>query len=296
MDRPKTRYIAAYDTEYPACLHACAKIREVHEKFSFPATFFIVGQRLEEEGVQYRDLLGNNGLFEIASHTYSHKPLRDHPFCGSAVEPAEIVKEVRLGKQLVEDTFSRPCVGMRPGCGFANALRGDPWLLGEIQSAGFGYVSSQLWGPETTLPALLEPPFTYAADGYPDLWEMPAHGWHENVLKAHNLSDTVQRLLAWPMPDPDLVVPGPVRTPQEEFAVNLRFIDSAVRRGLPYVTFIWHPWSLDRFDPQMCMLDLTFAYVQELGLEPVTFQAEWERLASESGGDHARPCDGLAGR
>ena len=279
MEKPLTRYIAAYDTENPVeCLRACAKIRAVHEKFAFPATFFILGERLEQEGAEYRVVLGNCDLFEIASHTYSHQPLRDHPFCGPAVVPEERVKEVRLGKQWVEDTFSRACVGMRPGCGFADALRGDPWLLGEIQSAGFGYVSSQLWGPETTLPALLERPFAYSDDGFPDLWEMPAHGWHENVLKAHNLSTSTQRLLAWPMPDPDLLLPGPIHTVEEEFAVNRLFIDRAVRDGLPYVSLIWHPWSLERFDPPLRMLELTFAYVQELGLEVSTFQAEWERV------------------
>lgn len=274
-----TRYIAAYDTEEPInCLRACRAIRAVHERFGFPGTFFVVGRLLETEAQGYRDVLGSCDLFEIASHTYSHQMLRDHPFCGPAPSEADRVDEIRLGKQRVEDTFGRACVGLRPGCGFSNALRGDPWLLGEIQSAGFRYVSSLLWGPEMTLPALLERPFAYADDGFPGLWEMPAHGWHENVLKAHNLTTSTQRLLAWPMPDPDLVVPGPVKTPDEEFAVHKRFIDRAVRDGLPYVTLIWHPWSLLRFDPQMRMLELTFSYIRELGLEATTFAAERERM------------------
>jgi hypothetical protein len=277
-----TRYIAAYDTETPQeCLRACSAIRAVHERFAFPGTFFLVGQRLEDEGAEYRAVLGSCALFEIASHTYSHRMLRDHAFCGEAIAPEERVTEIRLGKQRVEDTFQRACVGLRPGCGFDTALRGDPWLLNEIQAAGFGYVSSLLWGPEMTLPAQLERPFCYAADGFPELWELPAHGWHENVLKAHNLSTSTQRLVAWPMPDPDLVVPGPVHTPEEEFAVNKRFIDRAVRDGLPYVSLIWHPWSLARFDPQMRMLELTFAYVQELGLEPTTYADEYRRLAEK---------------
>ena len=83
-----TRYIAAYDTEHPDCLAACRRICQVHERFGFPATFFIVGRRLEEEGAAYRALLGKDLGYEIASHTYSHRMLRDHPFCGAAVEPA----------------------------------------------------------------------------------------------------------------------------------------------------------------------------------------------------------------
>ena len=66
-----TRYIAAYDTEKPVdCLDACKKIRTVHETFDFPGTFFIVGKRLEDEGTEYRAVLGDVPNFEIASHTY----------------------------------------------------------------------------------------------------------------------------------------------------------------------------------------------------------------------------------
>lgn len=276
-----TRYIVAYDTEMQGeCLRACGAIRAIHERFGFPATFFIVGTLLEKEGRAYRSLLGDSAEFEIASHTYSHQMLRDHPFCGLAPSLAERKREIRLGKQRVEDTFARPCVGLRPGCGFTNGLRGDPWLQAEIRAAGFGYVSAWLWGPEYSLPALLERPFSYLPEGGPDLWEMPGHGWHENVLKAHNLTTSIQRLLAWPMPDPELIPPGPLKTPEEEFALNKRFIDKALKLGLPYVSLVWHPWSLVRFDPKLKMLEMTFQYVREIGLEPATFQKEWERLAS----------------
>jgi hypothetical protein len=275
-----TRYIAAYDTEWPECLAACHRIREVHDEFAFPATFFIVGERLEKEGAAYRDLLGDAPAFEIASHTYSHRLLRDHPFGGPAVAGAERQRETRLGKELVEQTFQRPCLGVRPGVGFAHGLRGDPGLVDTVAGAGFGYVSSVLWGPETTIPALLEPPFNYAPEGHPELWELPAHGWHENLLKGHNLTDRPQRIVAWPSPFPEAVPLRPVSTPEEEFAVHRLFIDRAVERGLPYVSLIWHPWSLARFDPGMRMLRLVFSYVRDRGLEPTTYAAEWRRAAT----------------
>jgi peptidoglycan/xylan/chitin deacetylase (PgdA/CDA1 family) len=276
-----TRYIAAYDTEKPRdCLAACQTIRQVHEAFDFPGTFFIVGKRLEEEGAEYHAVLGDVPQFELASHTYSHLILRDHPFCGRAPELAVRTHELTRGKDLIEQTFQRPCPGLRPGCGFHTALRGDPWLVAQVAAAGFGYISSLLWGPETTVPALLEPPFPYAAEGHPDLWELPGHGWHENLLKGHNLTVKVQRILAWPSPFPEAVPLGPIHTPEEEFAINKLFIDKAVALELPYVSLIWHPWSLGQFDPAMTMLKRTFAYVRELGLEPTTYAAEWRRLAT----------------
>jgi peptidoglycan/xylan/chitin deacetylase (PgdA/CDA1 family) len=280
-----TRYIAAYDTEMAEdCLAACWQIRQIHERFAFPATFFITGERLETEGAEYVEAFGScvqgqNSLFEIASHTYSHRMLRDHPFCGPAVKPEERLKEIRRGKELVEQVFDRPCYGLRPGCGFVGGLRGDPWLVEAVTEAGYGYVSSLLWGPEYTVPALLESPFTYATEGHPELLEMPRHGWHENLLKGHNLTDQPQRIVAWPSPFPEAVPLSPIQTPEQEFAVNRLFIDRAVELGLPYVSLIWHPWSLRRFDPEFRMLELTFGYVNECGLEPTTYEAEWRRVA-----------------
>jgi len=276
-----TRYIAAYDTEKAQdCLTACRQIRAVHEQFSFPGTFFIVGKRLEEEAADYRTVLGDVPEFEVASHTYSHKILRDHPFCGLTPDQPTRLAEIQLGKDRIEQTFGRPCVGMRPGCGFTDGLRGDPWLVRAVADAGFQYVSSVLWGPDFTVPALFEAPSTYAADGHPDLWELPGHGWHENLLKAHNLTVSARRIVAWPSPFPEGVPLRPITTPEEEFAVNRIFIDRAVALGLPYISLIWHPWSLARFDPAMTMLKLTFAYVQELGLEATTYAAEWQRTVA----------------
>ncbi len=278
-----TRYIAAYDTEKPQdCLTACRQIRQVHEQFAMPATFFIVGQRLETEGTEYRAVLGDVPFFEIASHTYSHKMLRDHPFCGPAPAAAVREQELVLGKARIEETFDRPCPGLRPGCGFAEALRGDGALVDSVAAAGFGYVSSLLWGPDYTVPSLFEKPFTYAEEGQPALWELPGHGWHENLLKAHNLTTRAQRIVAWPSPFPEGVPLRPITTPQEEFAINRLFIDRAIALDLPYISLIWHPWSLARFDPAMTMLKLTFGYIQELGIEATTYADEWQRLRDDA--------------
>ena len=181
----KTRYIAAYDTESPACLAACRKIVEVHKRFEMPATFFILGKTLDANPSEYRQLL-DHPLFEIATHTYTHQMLRDNDFCGSAVSMDERRKEIFKGKEAVERVFERPCIGLRPGCGFDNALKDEPKVLELIREAGIQYVSSLLWGPDYSLPALLREPFNYETEGFPDIWELPGHGWHENLLKDHN--------------------------------------------------------------------------------------------------------------
>ena len=271
--------VAAYDTEAPgACLEACRRIARVHRDRGIPATFFIVGRLLEDDGPAFKELLDEPGLFEIASHTYRHKLLRDHPVCGPAAGAEEIHEELVRGKELVEACFGRPCLGLRPGCGFDVGLRGAPDVLAEVAAAGFRYVSSQAWGPFTTLPAPLEQAYTYEADGYGELWELPAHGWHENVLKGHNA--TPGRLLLWPPLYPDALQGGYVKTPQEEFQVHRFFVDRAIDDALEYVSLIWHPWSLHRFDPSMAMLDLVFDHAERRGMEFARFEDLWRRKAA----------------
>jgi len=47
---------------------------------------------------------------------------------------------------------------------------------------------------------------------------------------------------------------------------------------LTFVSLIWHPWSLDRFDPEMRMLELTFEHARRLGLKPTTYAGLCDRL------------------
>ncbi|MBN1127176.1 MAG: polysaccharide deacetylase family protein [Sedimentisphaerales bacterium] len=276
-----TRYIAAYDTESSDCLAACRKIVKVHRQFEMPATFFILGRTLDANPTAYRELL-DDPLFEIATHTYSHRMLRDHQFCGSAIPLDEKRKEIFEGKASVERVFERPCIGLRPGCGFENALKGEPEVLKILHQAGIHYVSSLLWGPDYSLPALLREPFTYSEEGFPDIWELPGHGWHENLLKNHNQWGP-RRLTLWPSPFPEAIANGYCKTPEDEFNVNKIFLDKAVESGKSFVSLIWHPWSLHKFDLNMKMLELTFAYVRHMGLQPCTYAQLYASVSDLNG-------------
>ena len=271
-----TVFVPAYDTDHSdTCLEACKQIARVHREHAVPATFFILGRLLESEGEDYRKLLDEPDLFEIASHTYSHKMLRDQPICGPAASTQEIHNEIFRGKELVEEVFGRECLGMRPGCSFDVGLRGAPEVVSEVVDAGFRYISSRIWGPHYTVPAPLEQAHTYEEEGHPELWEFPCPGWHENLLKGHNA--TPGRLLLWPPLYPELQLTGYVKTPQEEFDVHRFFIDRALAEDREYVSLIWHPWSLGRFDPAMKMLELVFDYVVQQGMTFARFQDLWQR-------------------
>lgn len=275
-NKTQTHYIAAYDTESGGCLEACRKIVEVHKHYQMPATFFIVGKRLEENPDGYRKLL-DDPLFEIASHTYSHKKFRDNPFCHPASSLDVIRDELIKGKAIIENVFERSCIGIRPACGYDNAMKGAPELLELIREAGFKYVSSLLWGSDYSMPVPLNQPFSYESDGYPDLWEIPAHGWHENLLKNNNKMGP-KRLTLWPPEIPEAIPEKFVSTPEEEFKVNKIFIDKAHSTEKMFVSLIWHPWSLHAFDPEMKMLELTFKYVRRKCLNACTYADLYKSL------------------
>jgi peptidoglycan/xylan/chitin deacetylase (PgdA/CDA1 family) len=272
----KTLYIAAYDTESPKCLAAVRKIAEVHKKFQMPATFFITGKTLEANIPEYKSLL-DHPLFEVASHTYSHKMLRENPFCGPAVSLEEKRKEIFEGKAAVERVFGKPCIGLRPGCGFEKALNGAADVLGLVKEAGFKYISSLLWGKDYSLPAMLNQPFNYQPDGFPELWELPGHGWHENLLKNNNKMGPA-RITLWPPEMPEAIPLNYIKTAQEEFNVHRIFLDKALAEKKTHVSLIWHPWSLDAFDPEMKMLELVFAYVKKHDFLPGTYADLYKSL------------------
>ena len=274
-------YIAAYDVESGNCLKACEKIVAVHRKMKMPATFFIVGQVLEAHPKEYKQLL-DDPLFEIASHTYTHHMYVDHQWCGEGWPIEETREDVARTKKYIEDVFERPVVGIRPVCGFSDGYKSHPEVIAAIREAGHLYISSQLWGPDLSMPALLTEPFTYAEQGFPDLWELPGHGWHENLLKNHN-GWGPRRLTLWPPVMPEAIPSKFVKTPEDEFAVNRVFLEKAREMNKTFVSLIWHPWSLHRFDPEMKMLELTFAYVRKLGLQAGTYADLYSKLSGPKG-------------
>ena len=271
-----TYYVAGYDAENfdkdgpfqaPTCLEACRKIVEKHLKYRIPATFFVVGEALEANPKEYRELL-DNPLFEIASHTYSHKTLLDHPVCGPGCTEEEIWEEIERGKKVVEDIFQRPCKGLRTPCGYVEHLQAEPLVLKILSETGHEYLSSVGWGMLFTQPAPLMQSFTYGRVGFPNIREFPAHGWQDLLLRGHvKLCN-----LAFPLPFPDAVPNDYVKTPEEEFATNGKyFIDRALEENLTYVNFVFHPWSMGLFDSEMRILDITFEYVAERNMQTITF-------------------------
>jgi len=274
-----TTYIAAYDTESPDCLAGVREIVKRHEAYGIPATFFMVANLLDKQEAEYVALLRNHPLFEIACHSYTHMLLLDTPEFGKCGPLDQFPHEIVESKMRLEDVFGCEVTGFRPPVSSADALRPAPEALRLLDAAGYNYVSSLAWGPQWSLPALLVEPFTYAKEGYPNLWELPPCGWHENLLKGNNNCGPV-RIGLFPPVMPETIPETYITTPEEEIQYNNRpFIDKAARDNFPFVSLIWHPWSLHRFDPTMKMLDLTFSYVRDQGIASQTFHHAYQEAS-----------------
>jgi peptidoglycan/xylan/chitin deacetylase (PgdA/CDA1 family) len=266
-----TTYLAAYDVEAADCLDALRAILPLHERFDIPATLFLVARRVDDQADEYRELLAGHRRVEIASHSYTHMLLRDHPVCGPAGPRDQRPREIVDSKRRLEDVFGCDVRGFRAPVSFEDGLAGDSELLALCDRAGYRYVSTLAWAPGTTLPALVREPFAYAEQGFPDLWEVPPCGWHDNVLKEHNSPHNPLDWQISPHPYPEIQIDGYVETPEDEAALNRKLIDRAVRIDALHISLIWHPWSLHRFDPEMRMLERTFEHVKALGLPVSTF-------------------------
>lgn len=272
-------YLASYDLEsVDRCVKGARAVAEVHRRRGLPATFFVVGRCIQKHGDELRGILDDE-LFDIQNHTLSHALLRDSGCHGAGVASEEAHNQILEGARMVKECFGRECKGMRTPCGFTDGLLGKPDLLQACADAGCEYVSSAARGPGDSLPAPFKHPYTYKEDGFAALWELPVHGWHDNVLKgfAPNIS-----FITFPMPDAWQIRQEPTQTPQEDAEHHLLWVEKAMETDMPFISFAFHPWSLIRFDPQVRELDIIFDGLEEREIEVVTASTVAEKLRSAS--------------
>lgn len=272
-----TTFLAAYDLEsLEVGLTAAEAVAAVHRRHDKPATFFVVGRLLEQDGPRYRDIL-DDPLFDIQTHTYSHRMLKTSGPHGPAVSLEEMEEEVSRGKQLVEDTFERECLGLRPGCGFHGGFGGMPERLEILWRNGIRFVSSDARALYDSIPNGLTQAYWYEADGYPDLLEIPAHGWHDNVLKGYS-----QNITLFPPLYPFAIPAEAPTTVDECFAHERLWLDQAIAEGLEFFSPCQHPWSLYRFDPEIGTVDRMLAYLEEMEIPVATYADFYGKWASKS--------------
>ena len=159
-----TYYVAAYDTE------------AIYPWHRAPASFFIVGRLAQAAGPRLREILDHD-LFDLQSHSFTHEnmlAIRD--------DPAAVRRELVDSRRVIEDLFGREVIGFTAPGGFARGFLGEPRLLEALWQAGYRYVRTLSWQPGNLSPAPLTQPFWFSDDGFPELLEISAHAWHDNIL------------------------------------------------------------------------------------------------------------------
>jgi peptidoglycan/xylan/chitin deacetylase (PgdA/CDA1 family) len=270
-----TCYIFAYDLEDPVlCLQAAPRLVELHRRYEIPATFFVLGTVIEGRGAELRDIFGDDPLFDIASHTYSHRLLKDNRLHGQGVSLDELGREIERGLRLVEEVFERPCVGVRSGYGFYEGLRGEDERLRVIRDVGARYLSSDLRGPGDSVPGGLVQAYPYDEEGVPDLLELPGHGWHDNILKGLYPGPWLSwpPVLRWGIPD------RAPSTPEEEFAVQRGWIEHSL--GLDYFAPVYHPHSVYLSGPDCRVIELLMRHVRQRGMVATTYGALYDAYST----------------
>ena len=259
-------YIAAYDTEatYPwweageraysaqlyndlvsyegealrECLAGIRAVANLHLEREVPATFFLVADLVQHAQRELIEIL-DHSLFDLQCHTYSHANLLE-----LAYNEAALRRELVDAKRLIEDVFSRPVIGLTTPGAFSDGLRGQKRVLSVVWEAGYRYVRSVGKGPLDSIPAPLTQPFWYGDDGYPDLLELGAHAWHDNVLSGQPFLCHWPPLLPWGYPSH---VP---KTYEEMYQAYAPGIDYVADNDLMTYIPCFHPWSIYRVDHQ----------------------------------------------
>lgn len=271
-----TPYLPVYDVEYLAdveySLRALASVVAVHRRLRAPATFCICGALLEQAGPRYAELLRGE-LFDVHSHTYTHMRLKRAHECEPPVDLAQARDEIERTAALLERHLGVSNPGLRTPGGFYRGLRGATELLALLAELEVPFVSSDARGPQETVPSPLTEPYWYAEDGFPHLLELPAHDWHENVLKGHNPVPCMwPPVLPWGYPS------RPPRTPEEEFEVYRRSLHAVSEMSLTYYSPPMHPWSVYRFNPEARTVALMLEEVRRIGMPVTTFSAVQREL------------------
>ena len=255
----------------------------MHRARREPATLFVAGRIAEVEREALLPAIEAAGdLADVNTATYRHaRVLRKVPW--SMPQPSDrlIAEEITRGAQAVREALGRPCRGVRPAEGAGAGFRGYAANLEAMRAAGLVWSSAYLRSTYgDTAPGDLCGPFRYAADGYPDLLELPAHGWPDTALKARGGADarTQQRIVRWPSPFayPD----GLVETPEEELAAHGATIAAARDAGLPYCCLAFDADSTVRpQDPAARIVELLIDHAAAEGLALTTLDELAGRFA-----------------
>ncbi len=262
--------LVGYDVEWwgeePITPRFLREARRLHHALGIPATLFIVGRTLERWEPAFSEV-ASDPLFDLQQHTYSHQLLKTVCIDDGAsvrVVPGigldEIRREVRRTSDLLRDRLGVECIGLTgPWC-YYRGLRDRPDILSVLHEEGIRFTRTDGRNEHDWHPVPLDlQPYWYDLAGFPDILEIPVHGWHDSTIRAE--------VLGWNDLD------GYVRSVTP-------YIDEAAAQDKVF-SYLQHDWTSIRDDPEMTATEHLLRYAQERGLAFATY-ADYYRAALSS--------------
>lgn len=247
--------LIGYDVEWwgegDVTPHFLDQARRVHNRLDVPATLFIVGRTLERHVPEFQAIAAD-GLFDLQQHTYSHQLLKTvyidngesiRVVRGVSVE--ETRQEVRKTSQLLRDHLGVQCIGLTgPWC-YYRGLRDRPDILEVLWDEGIRFTRTDGRNEKDWHPVPLDlQPYWYDHLGFPEMLEIPIHGWHDSTIRAE--------VLGWEDLD------GYVESVKP-------YIDQAAEEDRVF-SLCQHDWTSVREDPEMRATEAILQYARDRGL------------------------------
>jgi peptidoglycan/xylan/chitin deacetylase (PgdA/CDA1 family) len=235
--------------------------RSLHNRLDVPATLFVVGQTFERWVPQFQAITGDP-LFDIQQHTYSHQLLKTvYIEDGRSVRVVrgvtleETREEVRKTSALLAQHLGVQCTGLTgPWC-YYRGLRDRPDILQVLWEEGIRFTRTDGRNERDWHPVSIDlQPYWYDALDFPDVLEIPIHGWHDCVVR--------DEVLGWENVD------GYVESVRP-------YIERAAAEDKVF-SLCQHDWSSIRADPQMRATETFIGYAQELGLRFMSYRSFYE--------------------
>jgi hypothetical protein len=151
-----------------------------------------------------------------------------------------------------------------PWCYF-RGLRDRPDILQMLWDEGIRFTRTDGRNERDWHPVALDlQPYWYDALGFPDVLEIPIHGWHDCVIRAE--------VLGW------------------------KDLDGYVESVRPYIeragaedevfSLCQHDWSSIREDPEMRATEALIRFAQERGLRFLSYKGYYEERNARRAGSH----------
>jgi peptidoglycan/xylan/chitin deacetylase (PgdA/CDA1 family) len=235
--------------------------RSLHNRLGAPATLFVVGQTLERWVPEFQAIAGDP-LFDIQQHTYSHQLLKT-----IYIEDGRSVRVVRgvpieetraeMGKAsaLLAKHLGVQCIGLTgPWC-YYRGLRDRPDILQVLWEEGIRFTRTDGRNERDWHPVSIDlQPYWYDALDFPEMLEIPIHGWHDCVIR--------DEVLGWDDVDGYVASVKP-------------YIDRAAAEDKVF-SLCQHDWSSIRADPEMHATEAVIRYAQEQGLRLMNYRAYYD--------------------